>query len=126
LKFGIHIMRGIPRRAVEQNLPIAGSKFTAAQAVLPEGDTNRTCVWNRDMFGVDATTEAGRAWYASIAMRAACRRAGELSTRSALKFKLQLVSERRPKPEFPQLFHARPRRQIQLAKTFARYSNKAG
>ena len=67
LKFGIHIMRGIPRRAVEQNLPIAGSKFTAAQAVLPEGDTNRTCVWNRDMFGVDATTEAGRAWYASIA-----------------------------------------------------------
>jgi hypothetical protein len=67
LKFGIHIMRGIPRRAVEQNLPIAGSKFTAAQAVLPEGDTNRTCVWNRDMFGVDATTEASRAWYASIA-----------------------------------------------------------
>ena len=67
LKFGIHIMRGIPRRAVEQNLPIAGTKFTAAQAVLPEGDPNRTCVWNRDMFGVDATTEAGRAWYASLA-----------------------------------------------------------
>ena len=60
-------MRGIPRKAVEQNLPISGSKFTAAQAVLPESDTNRTCVWNRDMFGVDATTEAGRAWYASIA-----------------------------------------------------------
>ncbi len=67
LKFGIHIMRGIPRRAVEQNLPIAGTKFTAAQAVLPEGDPNRACVWNRDMFGVDAGTEAGRAWYASIA-----------------------------------------------------------
>jgi hypothetical protein len=67
LKFGIHIMRGIPRKAVEQNLPIAGSNFTAAQAVLPEGDPNRTCVWNHDMFGVDATTEAGKAWYASIA-----------------------------------------------------------
>ncbi len=67
LKFGIHIMRGIPRRAVEQNLPIAGSQFTAAQAALPDGDTNRTCVWNRDMFGVDAATEAGRGWYASIA-----------------------------------------------------------
>jgi hypothetical protein len=67
LKFGIHIMRGIPRRAVEQNLPIAGSNFTAAQAPLPAGDTNRTCVWNRDMFGVDATTGAGQAWYASIA-----------------------------------------------------------
>jgi hypothetical protein len=67
LKFGIHIMRGIPRMAVAANLPIDGSKFTAAQAVLPEGDTNRTCVWNRDMFGVDATTPAGKAWYASIA-----------------------------------------------------------
>jgi hypothetical protein len=69
LKFGIHIMRGIPRRAVEQNLPIAGSKFTAAQAPLPESDTNRTCVWNRDMFGVDANSDAGRAWYASIAQQ---------------------------------------------------------
>ena len=35
--------------------------------MLPEGDPNRTCVWNRDMFGVDATTAAGKAWYASIA-----------------------------------------------------------
>lgn len=67
LKFGIHIMRGIPRKAVEQNRPIAGSKFTAAQAALPEGDPNRTCVWNSDMFGVDATTAAGKAWYESIA-----------------------------------------------------------
>jgi alpha-galactosidase len=67
LKFGIHIMRGIPRKAVEQNLPIAGSTFTAAQAVLPVGNSNRTCVWNKDMFGVDATTAAGKAWYESIA-----------------------------------------------------------
>ena len=67
LKFGIHIMRGIPRKAVEADLPIAGSSFTASQAVLPPGDTNRACQWNRDMFGVDAQTDAGRAWYASIA-----------------------------------------------------------
>jgi alpha-galactosidase len=67
LQFGIHIMRGIPRKAVERNLPIAGSEFTAAQAVLPVGDPNRECVWNRDMFGVDAATAAGKAWYASIA-----------------------------------------------------------
>ncbi|HEV2436950.1 MAG TPA: putative Ig domain-containing protein [Verrucomicrobiae bacterium] len=67
LKFGIHIMRGIPRQAVEKNLPIPGSKFTAAQAVLPKGNVNRTCVWNQDMFGVDTTTDAGKAWYAGIA-----------------------------------------------------------
>lgn len=69
LKFGIHIMRGIPRKAVEENLPIAGSTFTAAEAVLPKDDPNRTCVWNRDMFGVDATTAAGKAWYKSIAQQ---------------------------------------------------------
>jgi hypothetical protein len=67
LKFGIHIMRGIPRRAVGRNLPIAGSSFTAAQAALPAGDVNRTCVWNHDMFGVDVATAAGKAWYASLA-----------------------------------------------------------
>ncbi|HKI68417.1 MAG TPA: hypothetical protein VKA67_02425, partial [Verrucomicrobiae bacterium] len=66
LKFGIHIMRGIPRKAVEADLPIAGSDFRASQAVRPEGDPNRTCVWNRDMYGVDATTAAGKAWYESI------------------------------------------------------------
>src|SRR5262245_33705606 len=66
LKFGIHIMRGIPRKAVEANTKIAGSNFTAVQAPRPEWDTNRTCRWNRDMFGVDAATDAGKAWYASI------------------------------------------------------------
>src|SRR5882757_7880935 len=30
LKFGIHIIRGIPKKAVEQNTPIAGSRFHAA------------------------------------------------------------------------------------------------
>ena len=68
LKFGIHIMRGIPRQAVAADLPIAGSAFKASQAVLPEGDPARVCVWpNRDMFGVDAATPAGKAWYESIA-----------------------------------------------------------
>lgn len=38
LKLGIHIMRGIPRRAAEANLPIARSTHTAAEiAVKPHG-----------------------------------------------------------------------------------------
>jgi alpha-galactosidase len=48
LKFGIHIMRGIPRNSVQANLPIEGSTFTAAEA----GNTNDKCVWCPDMFGV--------------------------------------------------------------------------
>lgn len=67
LKFGIHIMRGIPRMAVSRNLPIHGSKFTASEAVRGTDDPARECRWNRDMYGVDATTAAGKAWYADIA-----------------------------------------------------------
>jgi hypothetical protein len=62
LKFGIHIMRGIPRNTVNANLPIEGSNFTAAEA----GNTNSKCVWCPDMFGVN-TNAAGQAWYDSCA-----------------------------------------------------------
>ncbi len=31
LKFGIHIVRGIPRQSVAQSLPIAGSRYKAAR-----------------------------------------------------------------------------------------------
>jgi len=62
LKFGIHVMRGIPRNAVHANLPIENSGFTAAQAA----DTNSRCVWCPDMFGVSSNA-AGQAWYDSCA-----------------------------------------------------------
>jgi alpha-galactosidase len=62
LKFGIHIIRGIPRQAVTKNLPIAGSRYHAADAA----DTYDTCPWNADNYGVKATP-AGQAYYDSIA-----------------------------------------------------------
>ena len=62
LKFGIHIMRGIPRNAVKANLPIADSDFTAAAAA----NTNDKCAWCPDMFGVSSNV-AGQAWYDSCA-----------------------------------------------------------
>lgn len=62
LKFGIHIIRGIPREAVERNLPIAGSRFRAAEAA----DESGTCAWNADNYGVSATP-AGQAYYDSLA-----------------------------------------------------------
>jgi alpha-galactosidase len=39
LKFGIHILRGIPKEAVGRNLPIAGTSFHAADAA----NTSDTC-----------------------------------------------------------------------------------
>ena len=62
LKFGIHIMRGIPRQAVRDNTPIAGTTDRAAD-VANQGST---CSWNPDMFGVDATRPGGQAYYDSL------------------------------------------------------------
>lgn len=62
LKFGIHIIRGIPKEAVAKNLPIADSSFHALDAA----DQSDTCPWNKDNYGVKASA-AGQAYYDSIA-----------------------------------------------------------
>ncbi len=62
LKFGIHIMRGIPRQAVHQNTKIKGSKKTARQIA----QTASICGWNTDMYGVDASKEGAREYYDSL------------------------------------------------------------
>ncbi|HEX4748718.1 MAG TPA: hypothetical protein VH302_04170, partial [Bryobacteraceae bacterium] len=59
---GIHVMLGIPRQAVAANLPIAGSKFHAADAA----DTSATCSWDKEFY-VAADNAAGQAYYVSIA-----------------------------------------------------------
>jgi hypothetical protein len=63
LKFGIHILRGIPKKAVEKNLPIEGSSYRAADAA----DTSDTCPWNPDNYGLNAHKPAAQAYYDSIA-----------------------------------------------------------
>lgn len=62
LKFGIHIMRGIPRQAVRQNTPIKGTTAHAADIAL----TNHTCPWNPDMYGVDISKPGAQAYYDSL------------------------------------------------------------
>ena len=62
LKFGVHIMRGIPRRAVDANLPIADNKYRAADVA----DKTSICRWNTDMYGVDMKRPGGQDYYDSI------------------------------------------------------------
>ncbi len=62
LKFGIHILRGIPKEAVKKNLPIVDSPYHAADAAV----TSDTCPWNFDNYGVDPKKPAGQAYYDSI------------------------------------------------------------
>ncbi len=62
LRFGIHIMRGIPRQAVHRNTPILGTKTHAADIA----NTKSICPWNPDMYGVDMTKLGAQAYYDSI------------------------------------------------------------
>ena len=62
LKFGVHLMRGIPRQAVAAKTPIKGASHTAAEIA----DTNSKCLWNGDMYGVDMSQPGAQEYYDSI------------------------------------------------------------
>jgi hypothetical protein len=62
LKFGLHLMRGIPRQAVAQNTAILGSSAHAADIA----DRSRVCPWNTDMFGVDMSRPGAQEYYDSV------------------------------------------------------------
>lgn len=62
LKFGIHIMRGIPRQAVHLRAKIKGTSATADQIALPSS----ICRWNSDMYGVDYEKPGAQEYYNSL------------------------------------------------------------
>jgi alpha-galactosidase len=62
LKFGIHIMRGIPVIAVKNNTPIKGSKATAKDIYSDQGQ----CRWLHDMYTVAAGKEGAQEYYNSL------------------------------------------------------------
>lgn len=63
LKFGIHIMRGVPREAVAGKLPIKGADgITADRIYSPESQ----CTWLRDNFTIVRDKPGAQAYYNSI------------------------------------------------------------
>lgn len=64
LKFGIHILRGIPKQVVEENLPIEGTNYRASDAA----DKQATCPWSDANYGI-ADNAAGQAYYDSMLKR---------------------------------------------------------
>jgi alpha-galactosidase len=62
LKFGVHLMRGIPRVAVERNLPIKGTKYKAKDIYTTFDD----CGWCTFMHGVDMTKPGSQEYYNSV------------------------------------------------------------
>jgi len=62
LRFGVHLMRGVPRLAVERNLPVLGGGARAQDIA----DTASVCSWNSDMYGVDMGRPGAQAYYDSV------------------------------------------------------------
>ena len=62
LKFGIHIMRGVPKIAVTKKMPIKGSTKTAADIYT----TSDQCTWLQDNYTVVAAKEGAQEYYNSI------------------------------------------------------------
>ena len=62
LKFGIHIMRGLPRMAAHRHLPVADSPYFCHTAA----DPHSICMWNPDMYGLRCDTPDAAAYYRSI------------------------------------------------------------
>lgn len=62
LKFGIHIMRGVPVVAVKRALPVKGSKATAKDIYSEEGQ----CRWLKDMYTVVRSKPGAQEYYNSL------------------------------------------------------------
>ncbi|MCK7478347.1 MAG: hypothetical protein M0C28_13800 [Candidatus Moduliflexus flocculans] len=62
LAFGVHIVRGIPRLAVERNTPVEGTSYRAADIA----DKADYCDWNEDQWGVDVRKPGAQEWYDSL------------------------------------------------------------
>ncbi len=61
LKFGIHLLRGVPRKAVYARCPIKGTNLTCRDIA----HRNDNCPWNTDMYGVDAMRQGAQEYYDS-------------------------------------------------------------
>lgn len=63
LKFGIHIMRGIPRQAVWAKSPVLGATGITADAIA---DTSSTCSWLNHMYGLDMSKRGAQEYLNSL------------------------------------------------------------
>jgi alpha-galactosidase len=59
VKFGVHFLRGMPRKAVELNTPVKGTKYFARDIV----NTNSICPWNKHTYGVDMSKPGAQEYY---------------------------------------------------------------
>jgi alpha-galactosidase len=62
LKFGVHLMRGIPWKASENNIKIKGTDILASTIAQPDS----ACVWYDGIYGVDMKKPGAQEYYNSV------------------------------------------------------------
>ena len=62
LKFGVHLMRGIPRQAAQRHKPILDSPYNCDELANP----NDVCPWNPDMYGIYLRHPGAQDYYNSV------------------------------------------------------------
>lgn len=64
LRFGVHVLRGVPRRAVAAALPVPGATTPLGEPVTTAdiADPASTCAWNGHMVGLDHGHPAAQTW----------------------------------------------------------------
>ncbi|MDQ1215577.1 glycoside hydrolase family 27 protein [Microbacterium arborescens] len=63
LRFGVHLMRGVPRAAADAGLPVSGHPDATCDSIA---DRSSVCVWNPDNYGVDMTAPGAQEYYDSV------------------------------------------------------------
>ena len=63
LKFGIHVMRGIPRQAVWAKTPVMGAPGITADMIA---DTSSVCPWMNHMYGLNMGKPGAQAYLNSL------------------------------------------------------------
>jgi alpha-galactosidase len=61
LKLGLHILRGIPWKAADMNLPVKGTTAGAASIAQPDNG----CVWYDGFYGIDMSKPGAQEYYNS-------------------------------------------------------------
>lgn len=61
LKFGVHLMRGIPRKAYKMDLPIKGTRYTARD--IADTNPEENCKWCHYCYAVDTSKPGAQEWY---------------------------------------------------------------
>lgn len=62
LKFGIHVMRGIPYQVAFEDMLVCNRRYRAKEIA----QLDSRCTWLNHMVGVDVSTEGGQAYYDSL------------------------------------------------------------